>query len=59
MKRLVKVDDHYFHVYRCDRCGEVMEERPMHLDGQDICPECFGKWWNSLKEEQPAAGTTG
>lgn len=47
-------DGHLFTCYRCDSCDEVIEDRPVKVNGQDLCPRCFGIWWSRTSPIQKA-----
>ena len=35
--------------YKCDNCGEIIDDRPVNVHYQDLCPYCFNAWWSQTK----------
>lgn len=44
-------DGRFVSAIACDKCGKLMEDRPIQMDGYDVCPYCFGEWWRSIKAQ--------
>jgi len=55
MRITKEINGHFINVCVCDYCGEILEERPMIVDGNDMCAFCFGELWSRVKAEKEEA----